>query len=77
MSNILKYEDIVNKKVKEKKKCPLCKHKAHVDFFPFCSLRCKEVDLGNWVSGQYYIADESLTEEEHPVTYDKDHTTLV
>ncbi|MDP6946446.1 MAG: DNA gyrase inhibitor YacG, partial [Myxococcota bacterium] len=24
--------------------------------FPFCSSRCKWVDLSKWISGEYYIA---------------------
>ncbi|HEY4716592.1 MAG TPA: DNA gyrase inhibitor YacG [bacterium] len=38
--------------------CPVChKHLSGKDnrFFPFCSERCKLIDLGNWASGEYYI----------------------
>jgi endogenous inhibitor of DNA gyrase (YacG/DUF329 family) len=37
------------------------------DDFPFCSDRCRVIDLGKWASGEYRIAspifDEELLEE--------------
>jgi uncharacterized protein len=41
-----------------KLKCPICKKgvkKADPDF-PFCSERCRTIDLGKWASGQYVIS---------------------
>jgi endogenous inhibitor of DNA gyrase (YacG/DUF329 family) len=40
-------------------KCPICKKKevALGDAeFPFCSARCRTIDLGNWASGKYVIS---------------------
>jgi uncharacterized protein len=28
--------------------------------FPFCSARCRDVDLGNWISGKYVIPGAPL-----------------
>jgi hypothetical protein len=28
-------------------------------FLPFCSRRCKMVDLGKWLDGKYVIPDDS------------------
>lgn len=39
-------------------KCPICKKpvkKADPEF-PFCSERCRAIDLGKWASGQYVIS---------------------
>jgi len=39
-------------------KCPICKKpvaKAAEDF-PFCSERCRLIDLGKWASGQYVVS---------------------
>ena len=38
-------------------RCPICKKFVPVagPDFPFCSERCRLVDLGNWASGQYVI----------------------
>jgi endogenous inhibitor of DNA gyrase (YacG/DUF329 family) len=35
--------------------CPICGKLAASDLAPFCSQRCKEVDLGNWLGGVYRI----------------------
>jgi uncharacterized protein len=32
-------------------------------WFPFCSERCKQVDLGRWLTGQYVIPGEGAEEE--------------
>ncbi len=42
-------------------KCPICGKSFEVDpkklpgNFPFCSERCKLVDLGRWIDGDYAI----------------------
>jgi uncharacterized protein len=38
-------------------KCPICKKNVKLGDadFPFCSERCRLVDLGNWASGKYVI----------------------
>jgi endogenous inhibitor of DNA gyrase (YacG/DUF329 family) len=51
-----------------KLRCPICKKslKTTGPDFPFCSDRCRLIDLGKWASGQYVIsspvtdADESI-----------------
>jgi len=39
-------------------RCPICKKavKAKGPDFPFCSERCRTIDLGKWASGQYVIS---------------------
>jgi uncharacterized protein len=38
-------------------KCPICKKEVQPGDpeFPFCSERCRLIDLGNWASGKYAI----------------------
>ena len=38
--------------------CPLCKKevKSTDPDYPFCSERCRTIDLGNWASGKYVIS---------------------
>jgi endogenous inhibitor of DNA gyrase (YacG/DUF329 family) len=38
-------------------KCPICKKDVEPGgpYAPFCSDRCRLVDLGNWASGTYRI----------------------
>ena len=46
--------------------CPICGNKVtaaskdELPYRPFCSERCKRVDLGRWLSGEYVIS-ESLS----------------
>ncbi len=50
-------------------KCPICKKDVAVGdpHTPFCSERCRIIDLGNWASGKYVIStpvtDETENEE--------------
>ncbi len=39
-------------------KCPMCKKPVPPgsEFLPFCSERCKLIDLGNWASEKYVIS---------------------
>jgi endogenous inhibitor of DNA gyrase (YacG/DUF329 family) len=37
------------------KPCPVCGRPAQAAFRPFCSPRCRHVDLGRWLSGAYVI----------------------
>jgi uncharacterized protein len=39
-------------------KCPICKKEVSFSdpWMPFCSERCKLVDLGNWASEKYVIS---------------------
>jgi endogenous inhibitor of DNA gyrase (YacG/DUF329 family) len=38
--------------------CPICRKEVIRDNpeFPFCSERCRLIDLGNWASGKYVIS---------------------
>lgn len=39
--------------------CPTCKNPVNTEdnpFLPFCSERCKLIDLGKWAAGEYRIA---------------------
>jgi endogenous inhibitor of DNA gyrase (YacG/DUF329 family) len=39
-------------------KCPICRKEITRENpeFPFCSERCRTIDLGNWASGKYVIS---------------------
>jgi uncharacterized protein len=54
-------------------KCPICKKEVPPEsiFFPFCSERCKIIDLGNWASEKYVVStpiqpDDPDREDEGP-----------
>ena len=53
-----------------KRHCPICKKPTNSETdadFPFCSERCRLLDLGNWASEKYTISspafDESMFED--------------
>jgi endogenous inhibitor of DNA gyrase (YacG/DUF329 family) len=50
-----------------KHRCPICKNPTdsaeHADF-PFCSERCRLLDLGAWASEKYVVSDPVFDEEE-------------
>jgi uncharacterized protein len=37
------------------KPCPICGKPAVARFRPFCSARCRLIDLGRWLGGDYRI----------------------
>ena len=45
--------------------CPICKKEVQRDNpeFPFCSERCRVIDLGNWASEKYVISTPARPEE--------------
>ena len=47
-------------------KCPTCKQPVQRDAadFPFCSERCRLIDLGKWASGQYVVSSPLLDESD-------------
>jgi endogenous inhibitor of DNA gyrase (YacG/DUF329 family) len=48
-------------------KCPICKRKTTFEenpWRPFCSERCKLIDLGKWVMGQYRVEGKKEEEED-------------
>ena len=36
-------------------KCPMCGHTAEEEYRPFCSKRCKQLDLGRWLDESYRV----------------------
>ena len=49
--------------------CPTCKQptaRPGNDWFPFCRERCKLVDLGRWIDGEYRVPVEDSTPPAEP-----------
>jgi endogenous inhibitor of DNA gyrase (YacG/DUF329 family) len=50
-----------------KHQCPICSaptdSQTSADF-PFCSERCKDIDLGNWATEKYKISEPAFDEDE-------------
>ena len=56
--------------------CPICKASTdsakHADF-PFCSERCRLLDLGNWAA-ERYVVSEPVVDEPSPEKPDPNET---
>jgi uncharacterized protein len=55
-------------------RCPTCQRELSWEtapFRPFCSERCRLIDLGAWLSEQRAIPGESAQDEENQVTEDR------
>jgi endogenous inhibitor of DNA gyrase (YacG/DUF329 family) len=37
------------------RRCPVCGRPAAAAHDPFCSERCRQIDLGRWLKGAYHI----------------------
>ena len=48
-------------------KCPICSKETEWcpenKYRPFCSERCKTIDLGGWASGKYHISSPITPED--------------
>ncbi len=49
-------------------RCPTCGRAANVDadnlFLPFCSERCRLIDLGRWLNEEHSVPCEAKNEDE-------------
>ena len=49
-------------------RCPSCHQvilpRVQNPHFPFCSARCRAVDMGKWLGSEFRIADESADADE-------------
>ena len=55
-------------------RCPTCQRELSWEtapFRPFCSERCRLIDLGAWLSEQRAIPGESAQGQENPVTEER------
>lgn len=55
-------------------RCPICRKPTDSDEgadFPFCSERCKLLDLGNWAS-EKYVVSEPVIDESAPEPREKE-----
>lgn len=53
-------------------KCPTCRKpvERENEYFPFCSKRCKTIDLGRWAAGDYAIPGDPSDFPDIPEGYD-------
>ena len=49
---------------KPRARCPICGRPPSEETHPFCSKRCRDVDLNRWFSGHYVIPGSDTDEED-------------
>jgi len=63
-------------------RCPICKKPVdepgaaaskEPSLFPFCSERCKLIDLGRWLDGKYQIPVDAEDLSESPTSSPDEH----
>lgn len=46
-------------------KCPICGTMTDsAQYRPFCSKRCADIDLGNWLNGKYSVPAQEIDEND-------------
>jgi len=66
----------VPSKRKIQTRCPICKKPVTTNAaeFPFCSERCRTIDLGKWASGKYVVSSpvQDISDEinEHDLSHE-------
>ena len=50
-------------RLKPTRPCPICGKPSTRAFQPFCSARCRAIDLGRWLTESYRIPGPSVQEE--------------
>jgi len=62
-------------------RCPICSKAFsaagmdEIPTFPFCSERCRLIDLGRWIDGDYAIPEKSPTSQDLDIQPDDDEGT--
>lgn len=62
-------------KPKKRPACPICGEPSKVEFKPFCSVKCADIDLGKWFSGAYVVPGEPVDPETLPPATDETDET--
>ncbi|MBR0753237.1 DNA gyrase inhibitor YacG [Bradyrhizobium jicamae] len=47
--------DNLDKPASPPRVCPICSKPVEQKFRPFCSSRCRDVDLNRWLTGRYVV----------------------
>lgn len=63
--------------MRKKTSCPICEKEAELapsnSYRPFCSKRCKLIDLGQWADGTYSLSEGTTTENNIDPDYLQKH----
>ncbi len=51
------------------KKCPICGKQTILEYAPFCSKKCADIDLGRWLKGTYVMHTNEAPSPDEIVEY--------
>jgi uncharacterized protein len=58
---------VIRRTVKRAPRCPICRKdvapRSKNPSFPFCSQRCRQVDLGKWIGEEYRVVGGDAADE--------------
>lgn len=60
-------------------RCPICRTEVPWEenpFRPFCSERCRLIDLGAWAEGRYKIPGKTIISKDEPEDDDDDDDSI-
>lgn len=60
-----------NVQIARPRPCPVCQKPEDINFRPFCSKRCADVDLHRWLNGGYAIPAADDEDEESSADRDE------
>ena len=49
---------------RRRRRCPACGKPMVMRFRPFCSARCRDLDLGRWLDGAYAVPAVEVDDDE-------------
>jgi len=51
--------------LRPKRPCPNCSNVSQRAYYPFCSKRCSDLDLGKWLDGKYAFPGSEIDTGPH------------
>jgi endogenous inhibitor of DNA gyrase (YacG/DUF329 family) len=57
------------------KSCPICGKATAEEFAPFCTRRCRDVDLNRWLSGVYAVPIREDEDEDGAAARSRDEAS--
>ncbi|MBD0413118.1 DNA gyrase inhibitor YacG [Oryzicola mucosus] len=58
--------------LRPRRACPECGRPTERATYPFCSTRCKDIDLNRWLSGAYVIPARDDEQDEDGIPSNQD-----
>ena len=50
---------------RRRRRCPACNKPMVMRYRPFCSARCRDLDLGKWLDGSYAVPAVEIDDDDN------------